>query len=149
MRLHLSPVNSIRQRRYATTYGLVPTVVSRSQEDWYEPSHFTYDRLYELIGRKNVRKDRDYCAHGAVDVDTMHCHSIKEADPRLVGKEWASLRASNLTALGVETYADFMKVQVRRCASCAHCSRAGRGAAMRCAALRHANTLCCRCLPYW
>lgn len=126
----------------------MPTVISRSQEDWYEPSHFTYDRLYELIGRKNVRKDRDYCARGAVDVDTMHCHSIKEADPRLVGKEWASLRASNLTALGVETYADFMKVQVRRCASCSHCSCAGRGAALRCGTQTHCAVAACRSDEY-
>ena len=43
----------------------------------------------------------------------MECHSIKELDPKLIGKRWAALRATNVSALGIHTYADFMQAQVR------------------------------------
>ena len=49
----------------------------------------------------------------------VECHSIKELDPKLIGRRWAALRPSNVTALGVQTYADFMQAQVRACAGCA------------------------------
>ena len=92
----------------------MPTVVTDSQRDWFNPGMFTYARIKSLIGSRSVYDERhEGCGPGSQDRDTMKCHSIKEFDPRLVGRDWASLRATNLTAIGVETYADFMLAQVR------------------------------------
>ena len=91
----------------------MPTVVTDSQNDWFDPSMFTYDSIKSLIGGRSVYERREDCAPGSKHRDSMRCHAIKESDPRLVGRDWASLRASNLTALGVETYGDFMVAQAR------------------------------------
>jgi hypothetical protein len=84
-----------------------------SQTDWYNPEDYTFERLRSIIGHKVVRDgDGEECSEEEKR-EGVSCHSIKEVDPRLMGKEWASMRASNLTAIGVETYDDFMQVQVR------------------------------------
>jgi hypothetical protein len=99
--------------RYGTAFGAVPTVIVSSQTDWYNPEDFTFERLRSIIGHKVVRDgDGEECSEEQKR-EGVWCHSIKEVDPRLMGKEWASLRTSNLTAIGVETYNDFMQVQVR------------------------------------
>ena len=98
--------------RYGTDFGVVPTLITHSQDDWFRPEQYTYERLLSLIGERPVRYPEKECAPGSDKRDSSGCHSIKEANLALIGKEWAALEPSNLTAVGVETYSDFMKVQV-------------------------------------
>ena len=44
--------------------------------------------------------------------ETTKCHTIKEKDPSLVGKEWAALSPVNLTSLGAATYNQLFNRQV-------------------------------------
>ena len=104
--------------RYGTDFGVVPTLITHSQDDWFRPEQYTYERLLSLIGERPVRYPEKECAPGSDKRDSSGCHSIKEANLALIGKEWAALEPSNLTAVGVETYSDFMKVQV-----CVHIHR--------------------------
>lgn len=41
------------------------------------------------------------------------CHSVRQANPRLLGKEWAALENVNIDELGINTVADFLDVQDR------------------------------------
>jgi hypothetical protein len=108
-----TPANSLTPCRYATVFNVAPVLVTHSQGEWYNKKDFTYERLLEILGPRPVRHDDKDCRPGGKARDTDDCHSIREADPRLVGKEWAALKASNLTEHGVETFGDFLKVQVR------------------------------------
>lgn len=101
--------------RFATEFGLAPVVVTDSQTEWFDPADFTFQKLQTLIGERDLfagRRSDQPCSEEDRARGTR-CHSIKELDPRLVGKEWAALRATNVTALGVTTYGEFMRTQVR------------------------------------
>lgn len=87
-------------------------MISNSQNDWFSPDKFTLDELRRLIGPKQVRVKIGACAPGKLVYDTNACHSIKESDPDLVGRMWASLKATNLTEIGVNTYDEFLTQQV-------------------------------------
>lgn len=98
--------------RFASEFGLQPVVVSNSQNDWFSPEKFTIDELRRLIGSKPLRAQNAGCVLGRKAYDTNACHSIKESDPNLVGRMWASLKATNLTEIGVDTYDEFLTKQV-------------------------------------
>lgn len=99
--------------RFASEFGLQPVVVSNSQNDWFSPESFTLEQLRKLIGSKSVRRKSSHCQPGKKAYDTNTCHSIKESDPELVGRRWASLKPTNLTEIGVNTYDEFLTKQVR------------------------------------
>jgi hypothetical protein len=90
----------------------VPILISDSQTDWFKAEEYNFDRFRANMGNHIIRHSFEECAPGSPKRDSEDCHSVKEADPRLVGKEWASLKIVNLTALGVETIADLLEVQV-------------------------------------
>lgn len=66
----------------------------------------------DLKGFSLYDDDEAKCGEGQADRQTSGCHSIKERDPSLVGKEWASLAPVNLEALGVSTYDGLFEKQV-------------------------------------
>lgn len=98
--------------RYGTAFGAVPTVVSGSQADWFDPEEFTRAALRRLIGGRSAYMYYRGCGPGEDERETETCHRIKEADPELLGHRWAALKSSNLTELGIETYGDFLDAQV-------------------------------------
>lgn len=98
--------------RFASEFGLQPVVISNSQNDWFSPEKFTLEELRRQIGSKPVRKQHKGCLPGKKAYDTNTCHSIKESDPDLVGRRWASLKPTNLTEIGVDTYNEFLTKQV-------------------------------------
>jgi len=102
--------------RFASEFGLQPVVVSNSQTDWFSPEKFSLEELRRLIGSTPVRVQSKPCEAGTKAHDTNTCHSIKESDPELVGHRWASLKPTNLTEIGVDTYDEFLTKQVRNTA---------------------------------
>lgn len=86
-------------------------MISGSQADWFNAEDFTLDRFKNIMGKKLIRHPFKECAPGSPVKDSELCHSVKEVDPRLTGKEWASLKLVNLTAFGVETIGDLLDVQ--------------------------------------
>lgn len=88
-------------------------LVSGSQTDWFAAEDYTYEQFKAMMWNHHVRNRLAECAPGSPVRDTDVCHSVKEADPRLIGKAWASLKHVNLTALNVETFGELLEVQVR------------------------------------
>lgn len=53
------------------------------------------------------------CRPGSSDRETESCHTIKEKDKDLVGRQWAALTNVNLTSLGASNYNQLFDKQVR------------------------------------
>jgi hypothetical protein len=100
--------------RYATEFGTQPVQMRQSQGDWYRPKDWSLDAIRRDIGKKSPYFEGiSKCKLGSEHRDEKGCHSIKESDPELVGKKWASLVSTNLTYLGITTYNEFFDKQVR------------------------------------
>ena len=44
----------VHRCRFATEFGLAPVVVSDSQGDWFEAGEYTFQKLLEVIGPRDV-----------------------------------------------------------------------------------------------
>ena len=104
--------------RYGTDWGVVPTVIHSSQEDWHRPDAFSADKLQELLGNYSVFQPQPDCAEGSAQRDTTACHHILEPTATRALHEAPRWQGVNATALGIETYADLLRIQV--CEACCH-----------------------------
>ena len=85
-----------------------PVVITDTQPKVWRPSRFSRHAIRHMCGMRPIR-------YGAVDCKWYEadCHSVRQANPRLVGKEWAALENVNIDELGINTVADFLDVQDR------------------------------------
>ena len=90
-----------------------PVKIRGSQQEWFTGEEWTREALQRTIGEQSVYRSSKKCKPGSKKRETPTCHTIKEKDAALVGKEWAALTPVNLTALGVATYSQLFDRQVR------------------------------------
>ena len=75
--------------RYATTFGLVPHCPSPSRKRTGTTPATTRSSAYtSSLAARMCAAMYPGASQARKDADGQGCHSIKEADPRLVGKEW-------------------------------------------------------------
>lgn len=105
--------------RYGSTFAVQPMLIRGSQSDWLDEQEWSFEAMSHSL--KNVSlydEDEENCREGQADRQTKECHSIKEHDPSLVGKAWASLAAVDLVGLGVSTYDALFDKQVCTMPAC-------------------------------
>lgn len=87
-----------------------PIVIEDAMKGSYNRADWTRGGLVRICGnQKMAYVPQEACAE-AGDA----CHSVREINSKLVGRTWAGLQVTNLTAAGITTLADFMRAQVRR-----------------------------------
>lgn len=107
------PARVLCHSRYGSTFAVQPVLIRDSQNDWLNEQDWRMEAMMrDLKGILLFDESEEECRDGQPDRQSKDCHSIKERDPSLVGKEWASLTAVNLDLLGVSTYDELFPKQV-------------------------------------
>ena len=90
-----------------------PVLIRGSQSDWLDEKEWSLEAMRSDLRNVSLYdEDAANCQEGQADRQSRECHHIKERDPSLVGKEWASLAPVDLVALGASTYDELFEKQV-------------------------------------
>lgn len=92
-------------------------MITNSMDNDFDPKQWTLEGLNEMCGSRSLYRTHPKCQTGSDRGTNGNCHSVRQVNMDLVGRQWAGMQIVDLQDLGISTVGDYLKAQVRASAS--------------------------------